>query len=190
MLNEPRILILAIGNRSRGDDGVAPILLERLAARINRIANAEFIIEEVYQLQPEHIYDMEIADAVLIVDAATDLDANIRLGRIKANKKAEVGTHTVSPGNLLGLYQNLLRKPPPPSFLLSIKASEFGFTEKLSCDCQRALADAESFVLEELANPCRLLGQVAGLRAAEQRSMEGQAMEGQAMEGLALERGA
>ncbi|MBT8150204.1 MAG: hydrogenase maturation protease [Gammaproteobacteria bacterium] len=168
-LNEMRILILAVGNRSRGDDGVAPIMLDRVANKINGLANVEFVIEEVYQLQPEHIYDIDMADAVLIVDAATDLDANIRLSPIHASKNVEVGIHTVSPVNLLGLYQNLFKKAPPPTLLLSIKACEFGFTEKLSRTCQDSLAEAELVALDKLANPHSFFNHSGSSRAMQGR---------------------
>lgn len=156
---------MAIGNRCRGDDGVAPVLIDRLSARQNEIAGVTLVIEEVYQLQPEHIYDLEQADALLVIDAAVHLDSNVSLCPIRINEAAEVGTHTLSPGNLLGLYLRLLEKQPPPGFLLTIKASEFGFTEQLSSSCQRALDEAESFLLRQLATPALLFKQQSASNA-------------------------
>ncbi|NNC54328.1 MAG: hydrogenase maturation protease [Pseudomonadales bacterium] len=170
MSAKPRILLIAIGNRSRGDDGVAPVLLERVAGKIKAPANVQIVAEEVYQLQPEHIYDIEAADALLIIDAATDLDANVRLDPIRTNAAAEVGTHTVSPDNLLGLYQSLLEKSPPPSLLLTIKASEFGFTETLSASCQQALDEAERFLLQQLAAPAGLFEHMESADGVARRS--------------------
>jgi len=160
-----RILITAIGNRSRGDDGVAPLLLDRIAGKLQSIDGVSFVTEEVYQLQPEYIYDIEAADAWLLLDAGQGLATATSLCAIQVNRAARVGTHTLSPDNLLGLYQNLLQKSPPPARLLTLNASEFGFTETLSATSRRAIEQAEVFLLERLARPASFFDELGAGRA-------------------------
>ncbi len=54
------VAIFAIGNRSRGDDAAAPLLLERLRPWLEGEGMAaDFDLFEVYQLQLENALDLE-----------------------------------------------------------------------------------------------------------------------------------
>ena len=53
------VVVLASGNRSRGDDAVGPLLLERLAAWLAAEGRSgEFELFDDYQLQIEHALDL------------------------------------------------------------------------------------------------------------------------------------
>jgi len=70
------ILIFAIGNESRGDDALAPLLVRRLADWLaaNDLAGQCEILEE-YQLQVEHVLDLQQRRLILFVDAGMDTPA-------------------------------------------------------------------------------------------------------------------
>lgn len=150
-----RFLIMSIGNRSRGDDGVAPRLLERLVNGFpqQNMPTMKLIAEEVYQLQPEHIYDLQSADRVLLMDAARDLPEPFVLSRVSPSRSPTIGSHSLSPESLLGLYRELFQTEPPPCLLLSIQADDFGFTEALSPGATAAMHACEAFLRPRLIRP-------------------------------------
>lgn len=146
MTARKKLLILSIGNPYRGDDGAAPILQslleEKLQPDIDLSRKLRVVFEDVYQLQPEHIYDMQDADWVLILDAEFNLNTPYRMIKVQAASEPAIGTHSVSPEDLLGYYNQLLNQPAPECFLFTIQASEFDFVERLSQPCQEAVSVA------------------------------------------------
>ena len=63
------LLVLAVGNPSRGDDALGPLLLERLQADgWDAGGQVELLCD--FQLQVEHTLDLQGRSAVLLVDAA------------------------------------------------------------------------------------------------------------------------
>ena len=70
------VLIFAIGNESRGDDAIAPLLLRRLGAWMEAEDIAgQFELLEDFQLQVEHATDMVGRKLVLFIDAGMDTPA-------------------------------------------------------------------------------------------------------------------
>ena len=52
----PPLLVFTIGNESRGDDALAPLLVRSLASVMEAAGRVELI--EDYQLQVEHVTDL------------------------------------------------------------------------------------------------------------------------------------
>jgi hydrogenase maturation protease len=122
------ILIFAIGNESRGDDALAPLLLRRIQRE--GIAQAEFI--EEYQLQIEHITDLAGRSAVLFVDADVSCDAPFQFSRIQASHDNSYTSHAMSPSALLYAYRQVYGEDAPPGYLLRIRGYGFELGESLS----------------------------------------------------------
>ncbi len=131
------LLVFAIGNESRGDDALAPLLLRRLQAEGNA-AQAELI--EDYQLQVEHVTDLLGRKAVLFVDADMSCDAPFRFSRIAAAHDRSYTSHAMTPHALLHTYRQVYGTEAPDSFLLRVRG--YGF--ELGAD----MSDAASANLE------------------------------------------
>ncbi len=116
------ILVFAIGNESRGDDALAPLLLRRLQAA--DIPHAELI--EDFQLQVEHVTDLAGRERVLFVDADVSCEAPFHFSAISAAHDNSYTSHAMTPSALLHAYRQVYGEDAPPAFLLRIRGYEFG----------------------------------------------------------------
>jgi len=131
------ILIFAIGNESRGDDALAPLLLRRLQAEY--IAQVELI--EDYQLQVEHVTDLHERSAVLFVDADMSCTEPFHFSEIAAEKDNSYTSHAMTPFALLHTYRQVYGTDASPAFLLRIRGYDFELGNPLS---GRATANLEA----------------------------------------------
>lgn len=140
-MNAP-LLILAVGNPSRGDDALGPLLLERLHADgLDAGGQVELLCD--FQLQVEHTLDLQGRSAVLLVDAA-------RPGVVQAAHIAPLlprpgrpapASHALDASTLLGLAL-ALHGATPPAWVLAIEGAAFGLGEGLSPQAQQHLEHA------------------------------------------------
>jgi hydrogenase maturation protease len=121
------VAIFAVGNRSRGDDAVAPLLLDRLRAWLAEQGVAGgFDLFEEYQLQVENALDIEGRHLVLFIDAQRDADAPVRFEPVpEAAALSGHSSHALAPGAVLGVYRQVTGASPPPAFVLGIAATHF-----------------------------------------------------------------
>jgi hydrogenase maturation protease len=128
------VLVIAVGNRSRGDDALGPLLLDRLAERLasgDRGADLELL--EDFQLQIEHALDLAHRRLVLIIDAGTGTAAPFAFyGIAAAAPLAGHSTHALAPQAVLGVYRQVTGEDPPPAFVLCVRGERFGLGEDLS----------------------------------------------------------
>jgi hydrogenase maturation protease len=162
------LVVIGIGNPSRGDDAIGPLLVERLMARLAREprdvgANIELI--EDFQLQVEHALDLVGRVLVLFIDAGIATAPPYRFTEIgAAPSSASHSTHALTPSQVLGCYRQVTGEAPPPAFALCVRGESFELGDDLStaarrhCDAAfaRLLALCRSPQLErwrELASP-------------------------------------
>lgn len=151
-MNAP-LLILAVGNPSRGDDALGPLLLERLHAHgVEADGQVELLTD--FQLQVEHSLDLLGRSAVLFVDAT-------RPGRVQAAHIAALeplhqpptASHALDARALLGVACRL-HASAPPSWMLAIEGTSFGLGEALSSAARQHLETActlaQAWVTERL----------------------------------------
>ena len=70
------VVVFAVGNRSRGDDALGPLLLERLAAVLDAEGRgSRFELIDDFQLQIEHALDLAGRRLALFIDAGTGTPA-------------------------------------------------------------------------------------------------------------------
>lgn len=136
------LLIFAVGNQSRGDDALGPLLLQRLTGRFGD--KAELL--EDFQLQIEHSMDMAGRRLVLFVDAGMDTPAPFSFYRTQADPGAQLYSHALTPEALLKVYQQFHAQVPPDSFVLCIRGESFELGEPLSQPAQEHLAAALEFM--------------------------------------------
>ncbi len=142
------LLIIAIGNESRGDDALAPLLLRQLQAE--NFAQTEFI--EDFQLQVEHVTDLTGRSAVLFIDADMACEAPFQLSEISAAQDNSYTSHAMTPFALMHTYRQVYGSDAPPCYLLRIRGYGFELGERLSDEASANLALATAEVRQWLAS--------------------------------------
>ena len=139
------VLVFGIGNESRGDDALAPLLVRDLEewARAAGLDGRVELIED-YQLQVEHVTDLQGRDAVLFVDADVSCDAPFHFSSIDASHDNSYTSHAMTPFALLHAYRHVYGTGAPPSFLLRVRGYGFELGESLSDEASANLADASA----------------------------------------------
>ncbi len=143
------VLLFACGNLSRGDDALGPLLLDFVAAHLP-FDTVELLTD--FQLQIEHALDLQGRSLVLFADASVNSAGNINFRELTAQRDTSYSTHVMSPAAVLSVYQDIFHSPPPPSFLLSIKAERMELGEGLSESAQLHLQSAVTLVTKLLNN--------------------------------------
>ena len=141
------LLVLAYGNPSRGDDALAPLLLDTLQQQLHH-ADIEFLTD--FQLQIEHALDLQNRELVLFLDASLVAEQAYSFTELHADKDKSYTTHAMSPTAVLEVYQAISHQAPPPCFLIGIKAESFELGESISVQAQANLLQATHFALELL----------------------------------------
>ncbi len=144
-LTRVSLKVLAWGNESRGDDGAGPYI----ANRLRELDRDDIDIVEDFQLQIEHVMDLQGDAPVLFVDASVGIDSGFRLEKLAPKLDNTITTHAVSPQGLLGLYEQTLGKAAPPAYLLHIHGAQFELGTGLS-DATRGYAEAAWRFLESV----------------------------------------
>jgi hydrogenase maturation protease len=148
----PSLLILAVGNPSRGDDALGPLFLERLAELQEQFGDWDDIeLLADFQLQIEHAVDLENRALVLFVDASVPGPPPYQFTRLQPVRDTSYTSHALSPAAVLHVYQQINHIPPPPAFQLAIRGERFGLGEPLSPAAEANLAAALAFADRLLA---------------------------------------
>jgi len=130
-------LIIAVGNRSRGDDSLGPLLLEQLQQTEAMSLDVEFL--EDYQLQVEHALDLRDRCGVLFIDAALPgIVKQVSLEPIIANQVVLISSHSLCAEAVL-YVSTKVNGGEPPSWQLAIEGESFGLGENLSAVAEKHL---------------------------------------------------
>lgn len=148
------VLIFAIGNESRGDDALAPLLARNISNYMiyNSILENIEILED-FQLQIEHAMDMKDRRLVLFIDAGMDTPAPYSFYRTQASNEPVLYSHALAPEALLKVYAQFYGETAPDAFVLCIRGEAFELGEALSPVATENLASALQFVKQHLAEP-------------------------------------
>jgi hydrogenase maturation protease len=142
------ILLLALGNGTRGDDGVGVAMGRALAARL---PPASAHLEEAIQLLPEHAEAAARARAVLFLDAsAGGAPGEVHAHQLAARAAREALLHALSPEEVLGLARLAYGKAPP-ALLVTVAGKDFSYVERLSDEVEAAVPAAVEKALAWLA---------------------------------------
>lgn len=140
------VLVLAIGNPSRGDDALGPLLAERLAVRGR--ADVEVLVD--FQLQIEHALDLEGRERVIFVDASLGAAAPYEWQVPVPDPAFVHTTHALSPGAVLATMGMAGTPLPAEVRVLAVRGERFELGEGLSAAAERHLDAA----WEALRNAC------------------------------------
>lgn len=146
------ILILAYGNLSRGDDALAPLLLEQVQNL------PESLLERVecltdFQLQIEHALDLQNRKLVLFTDASVANQKPVEFRQLTPAYDNSYTTHAMNPAAVMQVYQDTLKASPPPCFLLTLQGVEFELGSGLSSTATQSLNIATEFIKRLLEKP-------------------------------------
>ncbi len=133
------LLVFAIGNESRGDDALAPLLVRQLQA--DGVTDQVEVIED-FQLQVEHVTDLCGRRAVLFVDADISCDAPFKFSEITAAQDNSYTSHAMTPYALLHTYRQVFGSDAPISYLLRVRGYGFELGESLSSEATENLKQA------------------------------------------------
>lgn len=124
-----RLLVYGVGNVGRQDDGVGPMLVERLAAA----ASAAVTLESGYQLAPEDALLLSSHACVLFVDAtvAPGSPTPYVVDAVTPATEVSFTSHALSAGALLTLCRRLYGCAPD-AYALAIPAYAFEVNADLS----------------------------------------------------------
>jgi len=143
------ILIFAIGNESRGDDAIAPLLLRRLAAWLDVEDIAErFELLEDFQLQVEHATDMAGRKLVLFIDAGLNTPAPYTFYRAQSNDSRTLFSHAITPEAVLATYRQVYQQASPPAFVLCVRGERFELGAPPSPEAEQRMDLAMGFLQE------------------------------------------
>jgi len=145
----PTLLIFGYGNPSRGDDALGPLLLERLETE--GVSGIECLTD--FQLQVEHALDLEGRELALFIDAHLTCTPPYEFTLLQPELDRSYTTHAMSPAAVLQVYQQINHRPPPPSFMLSVRGERFELGEGLSLSAQANLEEALQFTQLLCARP-------------------------------------
>ena len=123
----PALLVFGWGNRSRGDDALGPLCVERLRETVPTGVDAEFLDD--YQLQVEHALDLAGRRRILFVDASVRCAGPFEVTSLQPARDASFTSHTLSPQALMQVFADLNGTSPPPCSLLAIRGERFELGE-------------------------------------------------------------
>jgi hydrogenase maturation protease len=139
------LLVIAWGNRSRGDDALGPLFIDALRAALSAAQAARVDLLEEHQLQPELALDLVGRQRVLLADADPAAAAPYGVGSVEPQADVSITSHALTPGALLAVYRQLQGRAGatgPAVTLLGLHARDFGLGRPLSAAAAAALPAA------------------------------------------------
>lgn len=126
------LLVIGVGNPSRGDDALGPLFVERLrTAMAGAIARGEVEVLTEFQLQVEHALDIAGRAGVFFVDASVSAAPPFEIARVVPERDASFSTHALSPAAVLDTCRRVLGEPPA-SWVVAIRGEQFELGDDLS----------------------------------------------------------
>jgi hydrogenase maturation protease len=122
------VVVFALGNASRGDDGIGPEMAARLEAAA--LPWVEVIVD--FQLQVEHALDLERRRLAVFIDAAIDAVAPCELRHVAPARDASHTSHALSPAAVLETFERVTGRVAPAARVLAVRGESFELGAPLS----------------------------------------------------------
>ncbi|MCC6621506.1 MAG: carbamoyltransferase HypF [Deltaproteobacteria bacterium] len=151
------MLVLGVGNPSRGDDALGPTVIERLGEVLaDEVAAGRMELLTDFQLQVEHALDLAGRARVCFVDASVSAAAPFSWSRLEPRDDASATSHAMSPGAALATLLRL-GGAPPEAWVRGVRAERFELGEALSPaaagHCDAAVRHLVGWARGEAAGP-------------------------------------
>lgn len=145
------VLVLTWGNPSRGDDALGPALYDMLVQHQSETGELDHVeVLTDFQLQIEHAVDLENRRTIIFVDAGVANSEPFSYELLRPERDDSFTSHAMSPASVLSVYQQVNHADPPPAYLLTIRAYEFGLGVAMSSRARQNLEAAFSFILTKI----------------------------------------
>lgn len=122
------VLIIGIGNPSRGDDALGPECIQRLEAM--HLPDVDLLTD--FQLQVEFALDLAGRREVVFVDAAAGGAEPYAFRPVGRAAGMSHTSHAISPEAVLAACEQVGVAPPPSAHVLAIRGYAFELGEGLS----------------------------------------------------------
>ena len=142
------LVVFAVGNESRGDDALGPLLLARLEA----LSLPGLTLISDFQLQIEHALDLQGQDLALFIDAGTGTPAPFSFIEVLPAASNTHTSHALLPAAVLDVYRRVEAAEPPPAFILCVRGEGFELGAGLSAQAISHLEQAWTFLQELCAS--------------------------------------
>lgn len=146
------ILVFTWGNPSRGDDALGPALHDMLLQHQSKTGQLEHVeVLTDFQLQIEHAVDLQGRKTIIFADAGVANTEPFSYELLKPQRDDSFTSHAMSPASLLSVYRQVNLQDPPPAYLLTIRAYEFGLGKNMSSRALGNLQLAYRFLLGKIS---------------------------------------
>lgn len=150
------VLVFAIGNESRGDDALAPLLVRGLEDWVEEAGlGGRVELVEDYQLQVEHVTDLLDRSRVLFVDADMSCAEPFHFSAITAAHDHSYTSHAMTPFALLHTYRQIYGRDAPACSLLRIRGYGFelgaGLSARAAVNLERATGMMQAWLADSSA---------------------------------------
>jgi hydrogenase maturation protease len=142
------ILIIGIGNPSRGDDALGPLAIERLAGL--DLPDVELLTD--FQLQVEYALDLQGRKLVVFIDASGTAPAPYTFESVTASADPSYTSHELSPAALLHACSKTFGVPPP-SWVLAIRGEHWSLGQPPGATALANLDAALGYLHDFLIRP-------------------------------------
>lgn len=141
------LLVFGFGNPSRGDDALGPEFVRRAEVRFSEaIVHGALEVLTDYQLQVEHVLNLEGRERVYFVDAGASATEPQPQGysvtRVAGACDASFTTHLLSPAALLHIYGAVVESKAPECWLIAIAGHQFELGAPMSPEAEANLTAA------------------------------------------------
>ena len=144
--NRLKTLVIGYGNPSRFDDGLGPLLIERLG--VENIPGVT--LDSSIMINVEHAEQISKYDVVIFVDADVSGAEPFYFKRIEPRKLNNFHSHRIHPEVLLGMAHRLFQANTI-GYVMGIRGYLFnGFGEDISEEAQNNLNQAFVFLADQL----------------------------------------
>lgn len=148
------LVVFAVGNPSRGDDALGPVLLARLQAWLEAEGRGgEVELVEDFQLNIEHALDLEGRQLALFIDAGTGTPAPYAFTALEPAADLGGSTHALAPGAVLQVFHQTSTQPAPACYVLCVRGESFELGEGLSPAAEEHAEAAWLHLQDLLADP-------------------------------------
>lgn len=127
------VVVFAVGNPSRGDDAIGPVIAGRLESWLAEegLAGQVEVIED-FQLNIEYALDLKGRELVLFIDAGENTADPYFFEQIHASPEPSHSTHALEPPAVLQVFLQIEGHAAPPSFVLGVRGERFELGEEIS----------------------------------------------------------
>ena len=148
------VVVFAVGNPSRGDDAIGPELCGRLEKWLkNEGLEDQVELIEDFQLQIEHVLDLQGRQLALFIDAGENTAAPYTFKQIAPATGIAHTTHELPPEAVLQVYLQTEGCEPPSSFVLCVSGEKFELGEALTATATSHLEAAFALSLQLCRKP-------------------------------------